>query len=145
MKLLLLLITWIAIILPCATQTPDSTMEERILGALSQLNYDSLVTGIHIDRVPQYLPVEIINGVEYSDSIEMSWEALTMLYGMLAFCQVDSIYFPLLDSAFTEAWQSLEDLDTTFIGGLWMRYDRFKPLYNVGLKWVTEPSTIFSC
>lgn len=48
-------------------------------------------------------------------------------------------------SAYIEAWQSLEDLDTTVIGGLWMRYDRFKPLYNVGLKWVTEPSTIFSC
>ncbi len=64
---------------------------------------------------------------------------------MLAYCQVDSIHFPLLDSAYTEAWQSLEDLDTTVIGGLWMRYDRFKPLYKVVFEWVRIPNTAFSC
>ncbi|MCO6485455.1 MAG: hypothetical protein J5I41_06715 [Saprospiraceae bacterium] len=123
----LLLLACMACSLSNRAQAPDTTIEQRLSMALSQLDYDSLVTGIHIDRVPQYLPVALMDGGAYADSMEMTWKELAMLYGMLAYCQVDSIHFPLMDSAYTEAWQGLEDIDTTVIGGLWMRYDRFKP------------------
>lgn len=49
-------------------QAPDTTIEQRLSIAFSQLNYDSLVTGIHIDRVPQYLPVALMDGGAYADS-----------------------------------------------------------------------------
>ncbi len=142
MKRLILLIALMVFAHSGMTQSPDSTLEQRILTAMSQLSYDSLVTGIHIDRVPQYLPVKAFDGTWPSDSVEVSWQALSLLYSMLAWCQVDSFPLPLMDSTLSAEWHKWDDHDTLLIGGLWMRYDRFKP-WAIDSNLVTWDSSYF--
>ncbi len=87
MKRCFLLIAWLAYVLPGMTQTNSSPIEQSVLAAMSQLSYDSLVTGIHIDRAVQFMPIRLYDGTCPSDSVEVSWNALSMLYGMMAWSQ----------------------------------------------------------
>lgn len=57
-----LLTAWLIYAIPCMTQLPDTTLEQRVLASMSMIDYDSLITGIHIDRVPQYLPLRAFDG-----------------------------------------------------------------------------------
>jgi len=124
MKRCFLLIAWLAYVLPGLTQTTGSPIEQRVITAMSQLSYDALHTGIHIDRVPQYLPIKAFDGTWPSDSAEVSWNALSLLYSMIAWCQADTFPLPLMYSTLSEKWHQWDDPDTLIIGGLWMRHDR---------------------
>ncbi len=105
-------------------QMPD--IETQLTQAMSQLDYSALQTGIHIDRIPAYIPVSIYDGTASPDSLKVNWKALHLLYGMLLQSQVNA--FPLLPmDSLPDKWSSMENQDTTVFGAIYCAYDRFKP------------------
>lgn len=100
-------------------QVPDSTLEDKIFTVLSELDYSSIQTGIHIDRSPSWVPIELYDGTWSTDSLKSSWNIFHFMYSQLAWAQVNSSAFAPMDSVMNHNMQHLKNQDTTIIGGIW--------------------------
>ena len=66
-------------------QVPDSTLEDKIFTVLSKLDYSALQTGIHIDRSPAWVPVELYDGTLSSDSLKTPWNVFHFLDSQIVY------------------------------------------------------------
>ena len=107
-------------------QIRGQSIEEQVLESLSTLDQSQTATGFLYDRVPNYLPLGAFNGQYHADSVLVGTDFFTMIYGMMDWMHVDTPMFDLSMDSLISRFDSLAELDTITLAGMYYHYDVIK-------------------
>lgn len=120
------LLLFVALFHLCMAHTQTTlSLEKQVLQATSQLDLSECYSGIFINQVPQYYPLEYFQGNYLSDSTAMLNTNFKLLYGMVEKGHIGHSSLPNVLDFWRQADQ-LEQSDTLEIMGLFFHYHQFK-------------------
>lgn len=106
-------------------QSDKIPLEEQLLAAFDGLDQSEITTGILYERVPEYVPLNYLDGREFPDSLAMDRESYKFAYGMIRQAHIDKSGLPDMQS-FINTSHQMKDSNITILSLLYYEYNRFK-------------------
>jgi len=106
--------------------TPDTmSLEQQLLNAFTELDQSEITTGILYERVPEYVPLKLLDGSELPDSLAMDRESYLIAFAMYYQAQIDNTNLMSFES-FVNTTKRLKDSTVNVLSGLYFAYNSFK-------------------